>query len=60
MAQGSGFQTNIDLGRLLDVIEFTQLKMDRPLGGRSYSWLALQKQKGDLGPRELSQGPPDS
>ena len=56
MAQGSGFQTNIDIGRLLDVIEFAQLKLDRPLGGRSYSWLALQKLKGDLGARGLSQG----
>ena len=56
MAQGSGFQTNIDIGRLLDVIEFAQLMLDRPLGGRSYSWLALQKLKGDLGARGLSQG----
>ena len=60
MAQGSGFQTNIDIGSLLDVIEFAQLKLDRPLGGRSYSWLALQKQKGYLGPRGLSQVPSDS
>ncbi len=55
MAQGSGFQTNIEIGGLLDVIEFAQLKIDRPLGGRSYSWLALQKLKGDLEARLLSQ-----
>jgi hydroxymethylglutaryl-CoA lyase len=60
MAQGSGFQTNIDLGGLLDVIEFAQLKIDRPLGGRSYSWLALQKPKGDLEARLLSQSKSDS
>ncbi|MCX7224333.1 MAG: hydroxymethylglutaryl-CoA lyase [Burkholderiales bacterium] len=60
MAQGSGFQTNIDIGRLLDVIEFAQLKLDHPLGGRSYSWLALQKQKCDLGPRGLSEGQSDA
>ena len=60
MAQGSGFQTNIDIGSLLDVIEFAQLKLDRPLGGRSYSWLALQKQKGDLGPHGLSEGQSDA
>ena len=60
MAQGSGFQTNIDIGGLLDVIEFAQRKIDRPLGGRSYSWLALQKHKSDLGPRGRSQVPLDS
>jgi hydroxymethylglutaryl-CoA lyase len=55
MAQGSGFQTNINIGGLLDVIEFAQLKVDRPLGGRSFSWLALQKLKGDLEAQLLSQ-----
>jgi hydroxymethylglutaryl-CoA lyase len=33
MAEGSGFQTNIDIGRLCDVIEFAQLKLNSPLGG---------------------------
>jgi hydroxymethylglutaryl-CoA lyase len=28
MAEGSGFQTNIDIGRLCDVIEFAQLKLN--------------------------------
>jgi hydroxymethylglutaryl-CoA lyase len=56
MAQGSGFQTNIDLGGLLYVIEFAQSKIDRPLGGRSHSWLALQKLKGDLEARLLFPG----
>lgn len=51
MAEGSGFQTNIDIGRLCDVIEFAQLKLNSPLGGRSYKWLALQKLKADLSPR---------
>ncbi len=53
MAQGSGFQTDIDIGGLLDATEFAQLTLGRPLGGRSYKWLALQKLKGDLGPRLL-------
>ncbi len=35
LAHKMGFETGIDLGRLLDVVAFTESVMDRPLGGRT-------------------------
>jgi hydroxymethylglutaryl-CoA lyase len=45
MAQRSGFATGIDLDGLLDAIDFAQEQLQRPLGGRSISWLRRQREK---------------
>jgi hydroxymethylglutaryl-CoA lyase len=45
MAANSGFSTGIDLARLLDVVEFAEAQLQRPLGGRSSTWLRRQREK---------------
>lgn len=49
LAQASGLQTHINVNGLLDAIDFAALKLQRPLGGGAYAWLALQRTKA---PRE--------
>ena len=39
MAQQCGFQTGIDLARLLDVIDLAQQLVGYPIGGRGARWL---------------------
>jgi hydroxymethylglutaryl-CoA lyase len=43
MAHGCGFATGIDLDRLLDVVDFAELQLQRPLGGRASTWLRRQR-----------------
>lgn len=45
MAANSGFSTGIDLDRLLDVVDFAEAQLQRPLGGRSSTWLRGQRDK---------------
>ncbi|MDB5961329.1 MAG: hydroxymethylglutaryl-CoA lyase, partial [Massilia sp.] len=45
MAENSGYGTGIDIDRLLDVVEFAEAQLGRPLGGRSATWLRRQRDK---------------
>lgn len=39
LAHESGYETGIDLPALLQVVEGLSLRLKKPLGGRSYTWL---------------------
>jgi hydroxymethylglutaryl-CoA lyase len=45
MAERSGFATGINLERLLDAVDFAEIELKRPLGGRSSTWLRRQREK---------------
>ncbi|MGJ7484594.1 hydroxymethylglutaryl-CoA lyase [Variovorax sp. LT2P21] len=45
MAERSGFATGISLDGLLDTIDFAQVQLQRPLGGRAITWLRRQRDK---------------
>lgn len=45
LAQQSGFATGIDLKALLPAIEFAEMKLNRPLGGRCIAWLRRQSRR---------------
>jgi hydroxymethylglutaryl-CoA lyase len=45
MAERSGFATGISLDGLLDTIDFAQVQLQRPLGGRAITWLRRQREK---------------
>ena len=45
MAERSGFATGIDVMRLLDVVDYAEALLQRPLGGRSMAWLRRQREK---------------
>jgi hydroxymethylglutaryl-CoA lyase len=45
MAERSGFATGISLDGLLDAIDFAQVQLQRPLGGRAITWLRRQREK---------------
>jgi hydroxymethylglutaryl-CoA lyase len=45
LAERSGFATGIALDGLLDAIDFAQAELQRPLGGRSITWLRRQRDK---------------
>ncbi len=45
MAEHSGFSTGINLDRLLTVVDFAQAELQRPLGGRSSTWLRRQRER---------------
>ena len=45
MAETSGFKTGIDLDGLLDVVDFAEAQLQRPLGGRASTWLRKQRDK---------------
>lgn len=45
MAEQSGFSTGIELAHLLEAIDFAQEQLERPLGGRSSTWLRRQHEK---------------
>lgn len=44
MATQSGFTTGIELEALLPVIQFAEVKLQRPLGGRCVTWLRRKTQ----------------
>lgn len=46
MAERCGFETGINLERLLDAIEFAELELQKHLGGRSYAWLQRTRSRG--------------
>lgn len=45
MAETSGYSTGIDLDGLLAVVDFAETQLQRPLGGRSSTWLRRQREK---------------
>lgn len=45
MAERSGFQTGIQIDKLLDAIDIAEAALQRPLGGRSIAWLRRQKER---------------
>ena len=45
MAERSGFSTGISLDGLLDAVDFAEVQLQRPLGGRSITWLRRQRDK---------------
>lgn len=45
MAERSGFATGISLDSLLDTVDFAQVQLQRPLGGRAITWLRRQREK---------------
>ena len=45
LAERSGFSTGISLPGLLDVIDLAQEVLQRPLGGRSITWLRKQQER---------------
>lgn len=45
MAERSGFATGIDVDRLLDAVDLAEAHLQRPLGGRSMTWLRRQREK---------------
>jgi len=45
MAEHSGFSTGINLDRLLTVVDFAEAELQRPLGGRSSTWLRRQRER---------------
>jgi hydroxymethylglutaryl-CoA lyase len=45
MAETSGFETGIALDGLLDVVDFAEAQLQRPLGGRASTWLRKQRDK---------------
>ena len=45
MAERSGFATGISLDGLLETIDFAQVQLQRPLGGRAITWLRRQREK---------------
>ena len=45
MAERSGFSTGISLDGLLDAVDFAEVQLQRPLGGRSIAWLRRQRDK---------------
>jgi hydroxymethylglutaryl-CoA lyase len=45
MAERSGFATGISLDGLLDTVDFAQVQLQRPLGGRAITWLLRQREK---------------
>jgi hydroxymethylglutaryl-CoA lyase len=45
MAERSGLSTGIDLMGLLAAVDFAQDLLQRPLGGRSATWLRRQRDK---------------
>jgi hydroxymethylglutaryl-CoA lyase len=49
MAEHSGFSTGINLDRLLTVVDFAEAELQRPLGGRSSTWLRRQRERRTAG-----------
>lgn len=45
MAEGSGFETGVDLHELQAAVEFAESLLQRPLGGRSMAWLRRQRRR---------------
>jgi hydroxymethylglutaryl-CoA lyase len=45
MAERSGLSTGIDLMGLLAAVDFAQELLQRPLGGRSATWLRRERDK---------------
>jgi hydroxymethylglutaryl-CoA lyase len=45
MAERSGLTTGIDLMALLDAVDLAEQLLNRPLGGRSATWLRRQREK---------------
>ena len=45
MAERSGFATGISLDGLLDAVDFAQVQLRRPLGGRAITWLRREREK---------------
>lgn len=45
LAQRSGFESGISLDRLLDVVDFAETLLQRPLGGRAITWLRQERAK---------------
>lgn len=45
MAERCGYATGIDIDRLLDVVDFAERQLQRPLGGRAATWLRRQRDK---------------
>lgn len=45
MAEASGYTTGISLDSLLDIIDFAETALQRPLGGRSVAWQRKQRSK---------------
>lgn len=45
MAERSGFQTGIQLDKLLNAVDIAEAALQRPLGGRSIAWLRRQKER---------------
>ncbi|WP_228935591.1 hydroxymethylglutaryl-CoA lyase [Paraburkholderia saeva] len=45
MAERSGLPTGISLDGLLDAVDFAEVQLERPLGGRSIAWLRRQRAK---------------
>ena len=45
MAERSGFQTGIQIDKLLDAVDIAEAALQRPLGGRSIAWLRRQKER---------------
>jgi hydroxymethylglutaryl-CoA lyase len=50
MAERSGFATGISLAGLLDAIDFAEVQLRQPLGGRAITWLRRQREKQQLMP----------
>lgn len=45
MAEASGYATGVSLDRLLSVVDFAEVALQRPLGGRSVTWQRKQRAK---------------
>lgn len=45
MAERSGFQTGIQLDKLINAVDIAEVALQRPLGGRSIAWLRRQKER---------------
>ena len=57
MAQRSGFSTGVDLARRVDAVGFAETLLQRPLGGRSMTWLRREREKGRLIPSAFQSEP---
>lgn len=49
MAEQGGFHTGINLLKLLDAVDFAEMQLQRPLGGRAITWLRRQRDKQTAG-----------
>ena len=45
MAEASGYRTGVSLDGLLDIVDFAEAALQRPLGGRSVPWQRKQRER---------------